>query len=607
MSFDAKAFLKTLSQEPGVYRMFDAAGTVIYVGKAKNLNNRVSSYFRGQQHSAKTRALVSNIANIEVTVTHTEMEALILENHLIKEFQPKYNILLRDDKSYPYIVLTDHLHPRLTSHRGARTGKADYFGPFPNASAVWQSLKLMQKLFPVRQCEDGFYQARTRPCLQYQIKRCSAPCVGKISDADYQQQVQLAKLFLQGKNDAVIHQLVANMEQASMQLQFEQAAIYRDQIATLRKVQEQQTVSGSQAELDIIGFHFEGGVAAVHVLFVRDHKVLGSKNYFPSLPAQTDADEVLQAFVEQFYLGGYGGQNVPREIVLARDIEDALPLAEAVSQAVGYKVNIKCPQRGEKAQYLGLANKNAQTAVQTKLNTAQAMQHRYDLLGQALSLDLSGPLRMECFDISHTMGEQTIASCVVFNEAGPWKAEYRRFNVTGITPGDDYAAMAFAMQKRYGKLQDESRVPDIIVIDGGKGQLAQAEAFFADWPLTKAPLLLGVAKGVTRKAGLETLFLAGGSQTLSLAADSAALHLLQHIRDEAHRFAITGHRNKRDKAKTQSPLQDIAGVGPKRRQALLKYLGGWQGVAAASMDELAKVPGISRDLAETIYGALHPK
>lgn len=604
--FDAKAFLAVVPQQPGVYRMINAAGTVIYVGKAKDLKKRLSSYFRKEVDSIKTRALVSQISQVEYTLTHSETEALILENNLIKEYLPKYNVLLRDDKSYPYILLSAHKHPRISSHRGPRKVPGQYFGPYPNAGAVWHSLKTLQKIFPIRQCEDGFYRARTRPCLQYQLKLCSAPCVGKISDQDYSEQVRLASLFLSGKNQQVIDDLVQKMNQASEQWQFEAAAAYRDQISALRRVQEQQHVSGEHEELDAIGFSLQGQTAVVHVLFIRDRKILGSKSYYPKVPADTDAAEVLSAFLLQFYLSGHSEQQIPKEIVLPLDIPDTDALADAISKLAEYKVRLTYAKRGEKAQYLALAQKNATIALDSRQSLTQKMRARYQALQQQLVLD--APItRMECFDISHTMGQATIASCVVFDGEGPYKQEYRRYNVTGVTAGDDYGAMRFALNKRYSKLSDEGKIPDIVFIDGGQGQLNIALEQFADWPFAKKPLLIGVAKGVSRKAGLETLILWDSGRSIHLPEDSLALHLIQQIRDEAHRFAITGHRNKRGKTLIKSPLENIAGIGEKRRQALLQYLGGLQGVLNASVAELSKVPGISKQQAEKIYQACQNK
>lgn len=602
-SFEPAVFLKSVPNKPGVYRMLNLQDVVIYVGKAKDLKKRLASYFRSNVDSAKTRALVSQICHIEFTVTNTETEALILENNLIKQFMPKYNVLLRDDKSYPYILITEHKHPRITSHRGPKKIAGQYFGPYPSAGAVWESLKLLQKIIPIRQCEDGFYRARTRPCLQYQLKLCSAPCVGKITDNAYNEQVRHAQLFLQGKNQILIDDLVVAMEAASQQLDFEKAAELRDQIIALRKVQEQQSVSGSHEEMDVIGFKVEHGIAAAHVLFVRDQKILGSKTYFPKVPANTELSEIFPAFLLQFYLNEISGQTIPKQVIVIEDHQDLVAISAAVSSFSGYKVSFDVALRGEKARYLNLAQKNAETAVASKLSTAEHMRKRYHDLKSVLGL---GQItRMECFDISHTMGAQTMASCVVFNGEGPDKSEYRRFHVEGVTPGDDYAAMLFALHKRYGKLTDEERVPDIVLIDGGAGQLNQAISFFKDWQLAKKPLLLGVAKGTSRKPGLETLLINTADHAINLPADNAALHLIQQIRDEAHRFAITGHRQQCGKKLLQSPLENISGIGEKRRQALLQYLGGLQGVLKASVTELASVPGISKAQAELIYQACH--
>ncbi len=606
MSFDANVFLKHVTSKPGVYRMYDEHQTVIYVGKAKNLKNRLSSYFQKNVTNVKTKALVAQIANIEVIVTDSETEALILENNLIKEFQPKYNILLRDDKSYPYILLTDHRHPRITLHRGAKRFKGEYFGPFPSAGAVWESLRIMQKVFPVRQCEDGFYKVRTRPCLQHQLKRCSAPCVeGYVTDAAYNEQVELVKQFLSGKSQDVIQSLIEKMEAASMQLNFEDAAFYRDQVTTLRKVTESQNVSGAVDEIDVIAFASDKGLASVQVMYIRDQKVLGSKNYSPKIPHNSEPSEIITSFISQFYLNGLGGQNIPSQILVPEQTENLAELEQAISQERNAKVQLIVPKRGEKHKYYQLAQKNADIDLSTKLADGRAISSRYKELCEFLKLPSIN--RMECFDISHTFGEYPIASCVVFGPEGPMKSEYRRYNVKGVKGGDDYGAMAFAMEKRFGKVTDESKIPDILFIDGGKGQLNKAEQFFADWTLAKAPIIVGIAKGESRKPGLETLFMNGGEVEVHLPKSSQALHLIQHIRDESHRFAITGHRNKRNKAKTTSVLQDIPGVGAKRRQTLLKNFGGLQGVLAAKAEELAKVPGISKQLANEIYGFLHDK
>lgn len=587
--------------------MYDGQQTVIYVGKAKQLKKRLASYFRKDVGSNKTKALVKQIAAIDVTVTHTEGEALLLENNYIKKYQPKYNILLRDDKSYPYLLITDHKHPKLGLHRGGKKVKGDYFGPYPTVGAVWESLRLMQKLFPIRQCEDSYYRARSRPCLQYQLGRCSAPCVDKISQQDYQQQVGLAKLFLKGKNSEVIDQLVAKMEAASTELAFEQAAKYRDQIATLRKVQQQQFVSGIAAEMDVVGFYRHKSQVCLHLLFIRDHKILGSKSYFPTIPLDTSDQEVLQAFIEQHYFGfDLKTGKVPKELVLPYKLENVKDIEQLLSEHAQHEVKVSYNVRSERAQYIKLANTNAETALTTKNSHKESMQARFAALNEVFELD-NGINRIECFDISHTMGQQTIASNVVFNQEGPLKSDYRRYNVHGITPGDDYAAMAFALNKRYGKVTSTDKMPDIVFIDGGKGQLAKAEQFFAELDLATTPLLVGVAKGESRKPGLETLILAGSHQLISLPGSSPALHLVQHIRDESHRFAITGHRAKRQKASKKSTLEEIPGIGAKKRQALLKYLGGLQEVVKADVTSLAKVPGISDSLAQIIYDALHDK
>tara|TARA_R110000737_G_scaffold84977_2_gene117497 strand:+ start:3774 stop:5627 length:1854 start_codon:yes stop_codon:yes gene_type:complete len=603
--FDHKAFLAAVSEQAGVYRMYDITQTVIYVGKAKQLKNRLASYFRKDVGSNKTRVLVKQISAIDVTVTHTEGEALILENNYIKKYQPKYNILLRDDKSYPYLLITAHKHPKLGLHRGGKKIKGDYFGPYPTVGAVWESLRLMQKLFPLRQCEDSYYRARSRPCLQYQLGRCSAPCVDKISPADYQKQVQLAKLFLKGKSSTVIEHLVTNMENASKTLNFEHAAKYRDQIATLRKVQQQQFVSGSAAEMDVIGLHRHKSQACIHLLFVREHKILGSKSYFPTVPIDTSDAEIITAFISQHYIGNELNLGaMPKEIIIPEAIDNQQDIVQVISSQGEREVKISHSVRSERAQYLKLACTNAATALMTRNSHKESMQARFSALNEVFELT-NGISRIECFDISHTMGQQTVASNVVFNQEGPLKSDYRRYNVHGITPGDDYAAMAFALDKRYSKVTSEEKMPDIIFIDGGKGQLSKAEEFFAGIEQVKTPLLVGVAKGESRKPGLETLILAGSHQLISLPATSPALHLVQHIRDESHRFAITGHRAKRQKVSKQSTLETIPGIGAKKRQALLQYLGGLQEVLKADKTTLEKVPGISKLLAENIYDALH--
>lgn len=604
--FDAKSFLQSVTSQPGVYRMYDAEGTVIYVGKAKDLKKRLSSYFRGTQGSRKTEALVGSIYQIDVTVTHTETEALLLEHNYIKLYQPRYNVLLRDDKSYPSIFLSADKHPRLASHRGAKHAKGDYFGPFPNGYAVRETLSLLQKIFPVRQCENSVYHNRSRPCLQYQIGRCLGPCVkGLVSEEEYAQQTEYVRLFLSGKDDQVLKQLVRRMEAASQALKFEEAARLRDQIQAVRRVTERQFVSNNGDDLDVIGVAFDAGMACMHVLFIRQGKVLGSRSYFPKVPGGTELSEVVQTFLGQFYLQGSQTRTFPGDILLDFFLPEKELLAASLTEMVGRRVSIQSNPRGDRARYLKLACTNASTALLSRLSQQSTIHQRLQALAELL--DLPTINRMECFDISHTMGEQTVASCVVFDNNGPLRSEYRRYNITGITPGDDYAAMNQVLCRRYGKDLIDSKIPDVILIDGGKGQLGQAKNVFADLNVNwdkERPILLGVAKGTARKAGLETLFFEPEGEGFSLPPDSPALHVIQHIRDDSHNYAITGHRNKRAKVKNTSALESIEGIGPKRRQMLLKYMGGLQPLMNATVDEIEKVPGISKLLAEKIFYSL---
>lgn len=606
-TFDHKAFLSTLTSRPGVYRMLDVDGTIIYVGKAKNLKRRVSSYFSRHDNSPKTRVMVSQIRDIEVTVTNTENEALILENNLIKAHRPRYNILLRDDKSYPYIYLSGDDFPRLSFHRGSRSKKGRYFGPFPSSSAVRESLNLLQKLFPVRQCEDSFYRNRTRPCLQYQIKRCSAPCVDYIDKETYQQDVRHAVMFLEGKNNAIIDELVRRMEQASEALEFELAARYRDQIANLRRIQEKQYVMGEEGgNLDVIAAVEQSGVGCVQVFFIRNGRNLGNKTYFPSHTAESDAADLLAAFLPQYYLGGGTAQErqIPTQILVNHTLPEQEVLQQVLAEQAGRRVTISSKLRGDRARWLQLATTNAEQALSTHLTNRLNIMARFEALQEALELD-DLPQRIECFDISHTMGEATVASCVVFDTNGALKSDYRRFNIEDITPGDDYAAMQQALTRRFKRLKEgEGKYPDILLIDGGKGQLSQAEQVLEELQVIGV-ILIGVAKGPTRKPGVEQLILSGQDSPIILPADSPARHLIQQVRDEAHRFAITGHRQRRAKARRTSPLEGIPGLGPKRRQQLLRQFGGLQEVARAGVEDLAKVKGISRQLAQGIYDAFH--
>lgn len=598
---DPKALAARLPTHPGVYRMLDADGQVIYVGKASNLRRRVSSYFSKRHDSPKVARMVAQIADIEITVTASEGEALILENNLIKSLRPRYNIMLRDDKSYPYIYLSKgEPFPRLAFHRGARKGLGRYFGPYPSAGAVRDSLALMQRIFPLRQCEDAIFRARTRPCLQYQIKRCTGPCVGLTTPDEYARDVRHAELFLEGKNAQVIDELAAQMSQAAAALDYERAARLRDQIAALRRAQEQQGIEGVEADIDVIACASKDGVACVELLFIRGGRSVGTRAYFPRLADDAEPDTVLAAFLPQHYLDG----EVPAEIVLSHVVPDQALIEAALSQTSGHKVRLTAAVRGDRAKWLRLARTNASLTLARRLASSASLRERYEALQEALGLD-SLPQRLECFDISHTRGEAPVASCVVFDENGPAKAEYRRFNIEGVTGGDDYAAMAQAVERRYTRLQKgEGVFPDVLLIDGGPGQLARVKAVLEELQVSGLAVL-AVGKGETRRPGAETLLLMGREQPIFLPPDSPALHLIQHIRDEAHRFAIAGHRGRRQKARNTSPLEHIPQLGPKRRRLLLTRFGGLQELRRAGVDDLAQVPGISRALAQTVYDALH--
>ena len=601
--FDAKAFLANLTSRPGVYQMYDQHGQLLYVGKAKNLKNRVTSYFRASGLTAKTMALVNRIQNIELTVTTTEVDALLLEHNLIKEHQPPYNISLKDDKSYPYIYLSSQDRwPRLSLHRGPKRRKGEYFGPYPSAGAVRSTLHLLQKVLKVRQCQDSYFRNRSRPCLQYQIGRCSGPCVGLVSDEDYREQVDKTVLFLKGKSQELMSRLADEMESASADLRFEEAAERRDQLMQLQKVQSVQGIEGARGDLDILAAVSSGGAACVQVLFIREARVLGSRTYYPPTRLDEDPNAVLEAFLPQFYLSGK--QVIPHEIILNDLPEGADTLEQALSIRAGRKVEVRARVREARARWLQMAQQTAETNLSAHLSGKQTMAGRLESLRRELDLD-SPPDRMECFDISHSSGEATVASCVVFDSAGPRKADYRKFNIDGIQPGDDYAAMQQALERRYKRLAaGEGKLPDVVFIDGGKGQVSQAMGVLEDFGIDSVRVL-GVAKGTTRKAGFETLIDGESGEESVLRGDNPALHLIQQIRDEAHRFAITGHRARRGKARRSSALEGIPGVGSKRRRELLRHFGSAAGVAGASTEELCKVEGISSTLAQTIYDHLH--
>ena len=601
--FDSKSFLKNLTQQPGVYQMYGQAGEILYVGKAKNLKARVSSYFRASGLTLKTDALVKKIRQIEVTITSSEADALVLEQNLIKAQKPPYNILLRDDKSYPYIFLSsEDTYPKLALHRGPKKRKGRYFGPFPNAGAVRESLHFLQKTFKVRQCEDSVFSNRSRPCLQYQIGRCTGPCVDLISPQDYAEDVRHTQMFLEARNESLHNELVDAMHHSAELLEFEKAAGYRDQISALRQVQAQNNVESGESNIDIIACEQEAGEICVHVLYVRLGRLLGSKSYFYKNKLGESEAQFLEEFLPQFYLGGRTLE-IPSEIVVSHPVEGRDVILEAIKNAAGRSVELNDSVRTHRARWLAMAIQAAQQNLKSRLGSKQAMIKKYEALQTVLAMD-ELPARLECFDISHSSGEHTVASCVVFDQNGAVKADYRRFNIEGIQAGDDYAAMEQALTRRYSRIQKEGKdLPSILIVDGGKGQLNKARAVVAELGITEM-MLLGIAKGTTRKPGFETLILESGRE-LVLASDHPALHLLQQIRDEAHRFAITGHKQARDKQRRRSRLEDVPGVGPKKRKQLIQHFGGLQEIVRASVEDIAKVPGMSKKLAQEVYSTLH--
>jgi len=606
MAFDHQSFLKSLTQRPGIYQMLDGGGHVLYVGKAKNLKKRVTSYFRKTGLTAKTAALVKRIVQVDVTVTETETEALILEHNLIKQYRPPFNILMRDDKSYPYIFLSDKDRwPRLALHRGPKKAKGTYFGPFPSVHAVRDSMGFLQKTFKVRQCEDVFFKNRSRPCLQYQIKRCTAPCVEFISTDDYASDVNLTRLYLDGKADKLLRQLEGDMEKASEELLFEKAADYRDQISALRQVQAQQMIEKGRGTIDVIAAAVSNGQACVHMLYVRQGRILGSRSYYPKTPLAELPSDLLEEFVPQLYLSGGGRPDLPKEILVNAQFEGSQILTDALSERIGRNIEIRDKVRGFRAKWIELAQRTAEQNLAGKLASKQTLEQRFESLRETLNLDVT-PERLECFDISHSSGEAVVASCVVFdNNSGALKSDYRRFNIEDITGGDDYAAMEQAIRRRYTRLmKGEGKLPDILLIDGGKGQIGVAKSVLSDLGVVGV-MIIGVAKGTTRKPGMETLILADQNNKVVARPQQAALHLIQQIRDEAHRFAITGHKARRDKKRRTSPLEGIPGVGPTRRRDLLKHFGGVVEVKKASVADLMKVANINKKVAEAIYNALY--
>jgi len=612
-AFDSRSFLQQLSSSPGVYRMYGSSEELLYVGKAKNLKKRVSTYFLRASGDARIEAMVSQIARVEVTLVHTEDEALILESNLIKELNPRYNIVYRDDKSYPYVRISSHAFPRIGYYRGAKTGEHRYFGPFPSAGAVKETLYTLQKLFKLRPCRDNFFAHRQRACLQHQIKRCSAPCVGLISADDYAQDVRRATRLLEGKADALATELMVEMEQAAEALAFEKAAALRDQIAALKRVRESRALTGGAEDLDVVCVATHQSTSCVVVMSVRDGMNLGHRSHFPRHAAHAAPEELLESFLSQHYLD----QPAPPEILVSHAISDDTMIEAALSSRASRKVSISLPQRGPKVRLLEMAQATAAQALSTRLVEAASMDDRLLELQRALDLE-QPPRRMECFDISHTRGEKTVASCVVFNADGPLKSAYRKFNidtdVSGqaaregreqITGGDDYAAIHQAVKRRYARIKNgEVAAPDVLFIDGGLGQLNAALEALDELEISDLKVV-AIAKGPTRKPGLEELILPERELPLRLPPDSPALHLIQRIRDEAHRFAITGHRAARDKARVTSSLEDIEGLGPARRRALLNAFGGLSEVKRAGVDALAQVEGINTALAERIYARFH--
>jgi excinuclease ABC subunit C len=599
--FDGKKFARGLSAGPGVYLMRDSEGIALYVGKAANLRKRVASYFDARPKIERIMRMVARIQSIEVSLTRSESEALLLENEWIKSLKPRYNVLLRDDKSYPWVMLgTNHDYPRIAFHRGGKDKNKQYLGPYPSASSVRESINLIQKLFLLRNCEDSYFSHRTRPCLQYQIKRCTAPCVGKVSESEYAGQIEDALLFLRGQSQKVIERLIKRMESAATLQHYEQAAHFRDQINHLKQMQARQFVSAGNGDLDIIALARFQRSCAIEVISVRGGRSLGQRDYFPTQSEGHDEAEILQAFLGQYYRE----RKPPAELIISHTVEQQALFESVFTERSGRKVRIQSHPRSHRKQWLELAQRNALNALHMRSTESSRLDAQFEALANLLQIE-DPPRTIECFDVSHTSGHKTVASCVVFGVEGPVKSRYRRYNLKGFEPGDDYAAMREVLNRRYRKLQKEDgHLPDLILVDGGKGQLGIAMEVLADCGLTDIPLM-GVAKGPSRRAGYEEWVLPVAPYSLQPGPESPASHLVQQVRDEAHRFAITGHRGRRQKAAVHSVLEDISGVGARRRRALLTHFGGLQGVRKAGVEELAGIPGINRQLAERIFKALH--
>ena len=599
---DHKALVKDFPTAPGVYRMLSKDGSVLYIGKAQDLRKRVSSYFRRRGLSARLTSMMRLVTDIDVTITHTEGEALLLENNLIKSLRPRYNVLLRDDKSYPYISLSTHDYPRLGFYRGSKQEGFRYFGPYPSASAVRETLSMLQTVFQVRQCEESFFRHRSRPCLQYQIKRCSAPCVGLIDEKTYGEDIRHAAMFLEGRSQALVDEMVKRMDDASEQMDYEMAALYRDRVRSLRRIQEQQYVAQDAGDADVIAIVVGQDAACIQVNFIRGGHNLGDKAFYLKVATTTNPNEILAAFLPQYYLG----KSMPPALYVNRSIPSKVLLEEVFSKQAKKRISIATATRGVVKGWMKMAETNAHEGLRRHLASQANLKQRFDALQEAFSLD-AVPERIECFDVSHTFGESTVASCVVFDINGPVKSDYRRFNINGVKPGDDYAAMEQALTRRYRRLKEgEGKLPDLLLIDGGKGQLAKAESAIEELQI-EGIRFIAVAKGKERRPGKEKLFLTGSRNPFMLDPNSPAFHLIQQVRDEAHRFAITAHRLQRDRKRTTSPLEEIPGIGNKRRQTLLKKLGGMREVARAGVEDLSRVPGISPALAQRIYDTFHSR
>lgn len=598
--FDAKAFVAGLPSLPGVYRMLGAAGEVLYVGKARDLKKRVSSYFTKTLHSPRIGLMVAQIASMETTVTRSEGEALILENNFIKSLAPRYNILFRDDKSYPYLMITGHRYARIGFHRGGQEKKNRYFGPFPHSYAVRESIQLLQRVFRLRTCEDSVFENRSRPCLLHQIQRCSAPCTRLISEDAYAHDVRNAELFLLGRENDVINTLTAKMDTAATALRFEEAAMYRDQVRALSRVQARQYVeSAVGVDADVVACRSEGGISCVNLVMIRAGRHVGDRSFFPQNADAATPGEVILAFLTQHYLE----QPIPPLILANADLEGEM-LEAALSEQAHRPVRLVVTPQGDRRIWLEMAEKNALLALANRVRERGTQEGRLVALREALGLPESAQ-RIECFDISHTMGEATVGSCVVYDGHDMQKSEYRRFNIRDITPGDDYAAMRQVLMRRYERISAEgAKMPDLILIDGGKGQVAQARSALVELGLNDVSVV-GVAKGPERKPGLEELIVEGEGVVVTLPPQHPGLHLIQQIRDEAHRFAIVGHRARRGKTRTTSELNEIPGIGDKRRRSLLAHFGGLKGVQSAAVEDIMKVEGISRATAQKIYRHLH--